>query len=55
MNPRRDLLNQVAARADTLSYSDKQPFVLSVEGAKTGETRRRRLAKVAVTLREQRT
>jgi hypothetical protein len=48
-------MNQVAARADTPSYSDKQRFVLSVEGAKTDETRRRRLAKVAATPREQRT
>ena len=40
---------------NTLSYSNKQRFVLSVEGAKTDETRRRRIARVVATLREERT
>jgi hypothetical protein len=40
---------------NTLSYSNKQRFVLSVEGAKSDETRRRRIAKAVATLREQRT
>ena len=30
---------------DGLSYSNKQRFVLSIEGAKTAETRQRRIAK----------
>ncbi|HLV97424.1 MAG TPA: YdeI/OmpD-associated family protein [Ktedonobacterales bacterium] len=37
---------------DMLSYSQKQQLVLSIEGAKTSETRLRRLAKVVSTLRE---
>jgi hypothetical protein len=36
---------------DGLSYSHKQRYVLSVEGAKTDETRRRRIAKAVETLR----
>jgi hypothetical protein len=42
-----------AARAyfDSLSYSNRQRFVLSVEGAKTAETRQRRIAKSVETLR----
>ena len=40
---------------NTLSYSNKQRFVLSIEGAKTGETRQRRIAKAVATLREERT
>jgi len=39
---------------NTLSYSNKQRFVLSIEGAKTGETRQRRIAKAVATLREER-
>lgn len=39
---------------NTLSYSNKQRFVLSIEGAKTDETRQRRIAKAVATLREER-
>ena len=35
-----------------LSYSNKRQFVLSIEGAKTAETRQRRIAKAVSTLRE---
>ncbi|MGI8562974.1 MAG: YdeI/OmpD-associated family protein [Candidatus Dormibacter sp.] len=35
-----------------LSYSNKQRFVLPIEGAKTAETRQRRIAKAAGALRE---
>ncbi len=43
-----------AARAsfDALSYSNRSRHVLSVEGAKTAETRQRRIAKAVATLRE---
>ncbi len=42
-----------AARAfDALSYSNKSYWVLSVEGAKTAETRTRRIEKAIATLRE---
>ena len=43
-----------AARAmfDSLSYSNKSAHVLSVEGAKTAETRQRRIEKSIATLRE---
>ena len=37
---------------DGLSYSNKQRVVLSIEGAKTAETRQRRIAKAVGTLRE---
>ena len=37
---------------DGLSYSNKQRFVLSIEGAKTAETRQRRIAKAVSELRE---
>jgi hypothetical protein len=37
---------------DGLSYSNKQWHVLSIEGAKTAETRRRRIAKSIGMLRE---
>lgn len=37
---------------DGLSYSNKQRFVLSIEGARTAETRLRRIAKAVGTLRE---
>lgn len=37
---------------DGLSYSSKQRVVLSIEGAKTAETRQRRIAKAIGTLRE---
>jgi hypothetical protein len=40
---------------DGLSYSNKQRFVLSIEGAKTEETRQRRVAKSVATLHEGRT
>ncbi len=40
---------------DGLSYSQKQRHVLSIEGAKTSETRQRRIAKVVGELREGRT
>ncbi len=40
---------------DGLSYSQKQRHVLSIEGAKTSETRQRRIAKAVDTLREGRT
>lgn len=36
---------------DGLSYSNKQRFVLSIEGARTTETRLRRIAKAVETLR----
>lgn len=38
---------------DGLSYSNKRRIVLSVEGAKTDETRQRRIDKAVSTLREQ--
>lgn len=37
---------------DTLSYSNRLRHVLSVEGAKTAETRDRRIAKAVASLRE---
>jgi uncharacterized protein YdeI (YjbR/CyaY-like superfamily) len=37
---------------DGLSYSKRQWFVLSVEGAKTPETRQRRIAKAVDMLRQ---
>ena len=37
-----------------LSYTNKQRFVLSIEGAKTVETRQRRIARTVDTLREER-
>ena len=37
---------------DALSYSNKQRFVLSIEDAKTAETRQRRIDKAVSTLRE---
>jgi uncharacterized protein YdeI (YjbR/CyaY-like superfamily) len=37
---------------DGLSYSNKRRFVLSIEGAKTAETRQRRIDKAVVTLKE---
>lgn len=37
---------------DGLSFSNKQRIVLSIEGAKTAETRQRRIAKAVDTLRE---
>jgi uncharacterized protein YdeI (YjbR/CyaY-like superfamily) len=40
---------------DALSYSNKRRFVLSIEGAKSPETRQKRIAKAVETLREGRT
>ena len=40
---------------ETLSYSNKNRFVLSIEGAKTPETRQRRIDKAVATLRAGRT
>jgi hypothetical protein len=40
---------------NTLSYSNKQRFVLSVEGAKISETRQRRIARAVTALDEERT
>ncbi len=40
---------------DSLSYSNRQRFVLSIDGAKTSETRQRRIEKALGTLREGRT
>jgi hypothetical protein len=40
---------------DTLSYSQRQRHVLAIEGAKTSETRQRRIAKAVGELREGRT
>jgi hypothetical protein len=40
---------------ETLSYSNKNRFVLSIEGAKTPDTRRRRIDKSVASLREGRT
>lgn len=37
---------------DGLSYSNKQRIVLSIEGAKTAETRLRRITKAMCELRE---
>ena len=37
---------------DGLSFSHKQRYVLSIEGAKTAETRQRRIAKAISALRE---
>ena len=53
----RALQEQPAAKRffDGLSYSKQQWFVLSVEGAKTPETRRRRVAKAIEMLRAERT
>lgn len=39
---------------DNLSYSNKRRFVLNIEDAKTPETRRRRIDKALVSLRESR-
>jgi hypothetical protein len=39
---------------ETLSYSNAKRFVLSIEGAKTGETRQRPSAEAVATLREER-
>lgn len=39
---------------NTLSCSNQQRFVLSIEGAKTDETRQRRIAKSVAMLREER-
>ena len=48
--------DQAAKRAfDGLSYSNKQWHVMSIEGAKTLETRQRRIAKSIGLLREGRT
>jgi hypothetical protein len=47
--------NPASKRAfDSLSYSNKQAHVLSVEGAKTPETRQRRIDKAIAQLREPR-
>lgn len=40
---------------ETLSYSNRRRFVLSIEDAKTPETRQRRITKAVSTLRESRT
>jgi Bacteriocin-protection, YdeI or OmpD-Associated/Domain of unknown function (DUF1905) len=40
---------------DTLSYSNKQGFVLPIVGAKTAETRERRIAKAVSSLHDGRT
>jgi hypothetical protein len=40
---------------ENLSYSNKQRFVLSIEGAKTAATRERRIDNAVTTLREGRT
>jgi hypothetical protein len=40
---------------ESLSYSNKLRFVLSVEGAKTPETRERRIAKAVATLHDRKT
>lgn len=40
---------------DGLSYSHRQRHVLAIEGAKTAETRRRRIARAVETLRDGRT
>ena len=40
-------------RFDSLSYSHQRARVLAVEGAKTPETRQRRIAKAVATLREE--
>ena len=49
-----ELDREPAARRyfDTLSYSDKRFHTLSIEGAKTDETRRRRIEKSIATLRD---
>ena len=55
----RDLAAALAAdpaaarRFDTLSYSNKRRHTLSVEGAKTPETRARRVAKAVATLHDE--
>jgi len=48
------LAGEPAARAffDTLSYSHRRWFVLSIEGARTPETRQRRLDKAVAMLRD---
>ena len=54
----KDALDQDAdARRffDSLSFSNKNRFVFSIEDAKTAETRQRRIAKAVSTLREGRT
>lgn len=53
-----DALREDRAAQDffnTLSYSNRRRFVLSVEGAKTHETRQRRIARAVAALREERT
>lgn len=52
----RALANNPAAQDffNRLSYSDKQRFVLSVEGARNGETQQRRIAKAVAQLTEER-
>lgn len=49
---KRALARDAAAKRhfDGLSYSNKRRFVLSIEGAKTAETRARRIAKTISTL-----
>jgi uncharacterized protein YdeI (YjbR/CyaY-like superfamily) len=42
-----------ARRFDSLSYSNKRRHTLSVEGAKTPETRARRVAKAVATLHDE--
>ena len=56
-----DFADALAAEADarrffdTLSYSQKQWYVQPIEGAKTAETRQRRITKAVTMLREGRT
>ncbi|MEA2218638.1 MAG: hypothetical protein QOJ35_1264 [Solirubrobacteraceae bacterium] len=45
---------QAARRFEHLSYSNRQRHVLSIEGAKTAETRRRRIAKAVAALHDER-
>ena len=43
---------EVRARWDALSYSNKRRHTLAIDGAKSPETRARRVAKVLVELRD---
>ena len=47
-----DAVPEARRTFDALSYSNKSWHVLQVDGAKTDETRQRRIAKSVATLRE---
>ena len=47
-----DAVPEARRKFDSLSFSRRQAYVLSVEGAKQAETRRRRIEKAVSTLRD---